>query len=115
MWTDSNLDDVITRLQAFEAAGADVLFAPGLNDFESIRLVVTAISKPVNVIMSTPGLPIGVKELSEIGVKRISIGSAFAQVAYGSLIAAAREISQHGSFKFTSDAIDYEELEAFFG
>lgn len=115
VWTDTDLDKVVTRLQAFEAAGADVLFAPGLDDFESIRTVVSSVSKPVNVIMSTPGLPFGIEELSEIGVKRISVGSAFAQCAYGSLVTAAKEISQHGSFKFTSDAIDYEELEAFFG
>ncbi|MGI9405427.1 MAG: isocitrate lyase/PEP mutase family protein [Hyphomicrobiaceae bacterium] len=114
VWTKPVLDDVIGRLQAYEAAGADVLFAPGLDDFESIRTVVSAISKPVNVIMSTPGLPFGVKELSEIGVKRISIGSAFAQLAYGSLIAAAEEIATTGHFSFTKDAIDYEKLESFF-
>lgn len=114
VWTKPDLDAVIRRLQAFEAAGADVLFAPGLDDLGSIRAVVSAVDKPVNVIMSTPGLPYGVKELSEIGVKRISVGSAFAQLAYGSLITAAREIAHKGSFGFTKDAIDYQELEAFF-
>lgn len=112
--TDESLDNVIDRLQAFEAAGADVLFAPGLDDFEAIRTVVSAVGKPVNAIMSTPGLPFGVRELAEIGVKRISIGSAFAQLAYGSLVSAAREISEQGRFGFTKDAIDWEELEGFF-
>lgn len=114
VWGGTSVDEVITRLQAFETAGADVLFAPGLDDFDAIREVCSAVNKPVNVIMSTPGLAFGVSDLAEIGVKRISIGSAFAQVAYGSLVAAAREIAQNGSFEFTKDAIDYVELEAFF-
>lgn len=114
VWTDAKLDDVVKRLQAFETAGADVLFAPGLKDLDSMQSLVKATNRPVNVIMSEPNLPFGFKELSEIGVKRISLGSAFAQVAYGSLITAAREISQHGSFNFTSDAFNYQELEAFF-
>ncbi len=114
VWGGTSVDEVITRLQAFESAGADVLFAPGLSDFEVIREVCSAVSKPVNVLMSTPDLAFGVSDLADVGVKRISIGSAFAQVAYGSLIKAAREIAENGSFKFTKDAIDYVELEAFF-
>ncbi len=114
VWESLELDQVIDRLQAFEAAGADVLFAPGLDDMESIREVVSALSKPVSVIMSTPGLPFGVEELMDIGVKRISIGSAFAQLAYGKLIEAAKEMAIHGTFAFAKDVIDYQELEAFF-
>ena len=114
VWTEASLDEVIKRLLAFETAGADVLFAPGIGDLESMRTLVDATSKPVNVIMSEPGLPFGFEELSEIGVKRISIGSAFAQIAYGSLIGAAREISKYGTFNFTSEAYDYEKLEDFF-
>jgi len=114
VWESLKLDQVIDRLQAFEAAGADVLFAPGLDDMASIRAVVSALSKPVNVIMSTPSLPFGVKELAEIGVKRISIGSAFAQLAYGKLIEAAKEMATQGTFTFTRDVVDYQELEALF-
>lgn len=114
VWGGTNLDEVINRLLAYEAAGADVLFAPGLDDFDAIREVCSAVRKPVNVIMSTPGLAFGVSDLADVGVKRISIGSAFAQIAYGSLVAAANEIRQSGSFEFTKDAIDYVELEAFF-
>jgi len=114
VWGGTDIGEVIKRLQAYENAGADVLFAPGLDDFDAIREVCSAVSKPVNVIMSTPGLTFGVSELADVGVKRISIGSAFAQVAYGSLIASAREIAKSGSFEFTKDAIDYVELEAFF-
>lgn len=114
VWESLELDQVVDRLQAFEAAGADVLFAPGLDDMASIRTVVSALSKPVSVIMSTAGLPFGVKELAEIGVKRISIGSAFAQLAYGKLVEAAKEMTNQGTFAFTQDVIDYQELEAFF-
>lgn len=114
VWGGTSIDEVIKRLQAYEKAGADVLFAPGLDDLDAIRDVCSAVGKPVNVIMSTPGLTFGINDLADVGVKRISIGSAFAQVAYGSLIAAAQEIAKSGSFEFTKDAIDYVELEAFF-
>lgn len=114
VWGGTRLDEVINRLQAYEKAGADVLFAPGLDDLAAIREVCSAIDKPVNVIMSTPGLAFGIDELADAGVKRISIGSAFAQIAYGSLIAAAQEIAKSGTFEFTKNAIDYVELEAFF-
>lgn len=114
VWGGTSVDEVITRLQAYEKAGADVLFAPGLDDLNAIREVCAAVGKPVNVIMSKPGLAFGISELADAGVKRISIGSAFAQIAYGSLIAAAQEITKSGSFEFTKGAIDYVELEAFF-
>lgn len=114
VWGGTSIDEVIKRLQAYEKAGADVLFAPGLDDLDAIRDVCSAVGKPVNVIMSKPGLTFGIDDLANVGVKRISIGSAFAQVAYGSLIAAAQEIAKSGSFEFTKDAIDYVELEAFF-
>lgn len=114
VWGGTSIDEVIKRLQAYEKAGADVLFAPGLDNLDAIRDVCSAVGKPVNVIMSTPGLTFGVKDLADVGVKRISIGSAFAQVAYGSLISAAQEIAKSGSFEFTKNAIDYVELEAFF-
>lgn len=114
VWGGTSIDEVIKRLQVYEKAGADVLFAPGLDDLDAIRDVCSAVGKPVNVIMSTPGLTFGISDLADVGVRRISIGSAFAQVAYGSLIAAAQEIAKSGSFEFTKDAIDYVELEAFF-
>ena len=109
-----DLDDIIGRLGAFEEAGADVLFAPGLSDFDSIRAIVSSVGKPFSVMMMDPGLPYGMKELSSIGVKRVSVGSAFAQLAYGSVITAAREIADQGSFEFVNRAIDYEELETYF-
>jgi 2-methylisocitrate lyase-like PEP mutase family enzyme len=109
-----NLDEIIGRLNAFDEAGADVLYAPGLEDLDSIRTVISEISKPFNVLMMDTELTYGVKELADIGVKRISVGSVFAQLAYGSMIAAAREIVNQGSFGFIQEAMGYEDLEAYF-
>ena len=115
VWDEApDLDEIIGRLVAFVEAGADVLFAPGLSDFDSIRAVVSSVGKPFSVMMMDPGLPYGMKELSRIGVKRVSVGPAFAQLAYGSVIAAAREIADQGSFEFLNRAIDYKELETYF-
>ena len=114
VWGETSLDDVIERLLAFEAAGADVLFAPGLDEFSAIKQVCSAISKPVNIIMSTPDLGFGLEDLINVGAKRISVGSSLAQLAYGSLVNAAREMAENSSFSFTNKAIDYIELEAFF-
>lgn len=114
LWGRNDLDDVIDRLQTYEAAGADVLYAPALPDLDAIRTVCSALSKPVNAIMDTPGATYRIDELAEAGVKRISVGSAFAQLAYGSLVTAAREVFRSGSFNFTKDAMDYFELDAIF-
>jgi len=114
VWEEKELSEVIDRLLAYESAGADVLFAPGLNDLGDIKSVVSELTKPVTVIMSDPSAQFGVGELTDLGVKRISIGSSFSQLAYGHVISAAREIIEKGSFNFTADVIDYQELEAFF-
>ena len=94
----TDLPDTIARLQSFEVAGADVLFAPGLTDLAEIREVVTSVGKPVNVL-AMPGAPT-VAELGEIGVKRISVGSAFANVAFGAVIQAGRELLDEGTYGF---------------
>ena len=109
-----DVDDTIKRLQAFETAGADVLYAPGLHDLETIRLVCESVSKPVNVVMGMPGPTFGLRELSEVGVKRISVGSALARAAFGTFVNAAREIIEYGSFSFASEAMGFAELEAYF-
>ncbi len=114
LWGGTDLDDVIGRLQAYEAAGADVLFAPGLSDLGAIREVCSAIRKPVNVVMELRFAAFGVDELTEAGVKRISVGATLARLAYGTLIAAAREMAEQGSFRFSKDAIGFSELEAYF-
>jgi len=108
------LDDVLRRLQAYERAGADVLYAPGLPDLGAIRDVCRAVSRPVNVVMGLPGTTFTVAELADAGVKRISVGSALARLTYGSLVRAAREIAEKGSFKFAADAMGFAEIEGYF-
>jgi 2-methylisocitrate lyase-like PEP mutase family enzyme len=108
-----DLEKIIGRLQAYSQAGADVLFAPGLEDFDSIRSVVSAIDKPFSVMMQDPGHSYGIKELASIGVKRVSVGAVFAQLAYGGLIAGAQELMSQGTFGFVQNAMHYEELETY--
>ena len=108
------LDDTIKRLQAFEEAGADALYAPGLRDLETIRTVCASVSKPVNVVMGMPGPTFGVAELEDAGVKRISVGSALSRAALGSFIRAAQEMQQQGTFTFASEAIGFAEIEKHF-
>lgn len=110
-----DLDDTIRRLQAFEAAGADVLYAPGLGDLDTIRTVCAAVTKPVNVVMGLPGATFGVAELEEAGVTRISVGSALARLAFGAFVNAAREMRSNGTFRFAEQAMGFAELEGFFG
>ncbi len=105
-----SLDDSIRRLQAYEQAGADVLYAPGVVSRAEIKTLVAALDRPVNVVMGLVGDPMSCAELAEIGVKRISLGSTLARVALGALIRAADELQTTGTFSFASDAIDYARL-----
>jgi 2-methylisocitrate lyase-like PEP mutase family enzyme len=93
-----DLGDTIARLQAYQEAGADVLYAPGLTSLDDIRAVVTSVDRPVNVL----ALPNGptVPELAEAGVRRISVGGAFAFAAYGAMIEAARELRDQGTYGY---------------
>ena len=93
-----DLQDTIRRLQAFEEAGADVLFAPGLTRPEDLQAILAATSRPLNVLVR-PGAP-SVSELAELGVSRISVGGAFAFGALGALVEAATELRDRGSFDF---------------
>ena len=109
-----DLDDTIRRLQAFAEAGADVLYAPGLRTVEEVRAVVQAVApKPVNVLMSG-GLKLTVQQLEEMGVRRISTGSALALAAFGEFFRAAEEIQQSGTFGFTSQSMPYARANQFF-
>lgn len=114
VWNEPELDAVIERLQAFEKAGADVLFAPGIERLEDIKTIVTALENPVSVLMSTPNLSYGLPELQAIGVSRVSIGSSMAQLIYGNAIKAIGELAQSGTFNFLNEAMDYAELESWF-
>ena len=105
-----DLDDTIRRLQAFEKAGADLLYAPGLPDLRAIRTVCASVSRPVNVLLSRPGLTVG--ELAAAGVKRVSLGSTLSRAALGGFVVAARELLDHGTAEFTRTALPYAELQA---
>ncbi len=109
-----DLRDTIARLQAFQEAGADVLFAPGLKTREDIATVVRSIDRPLNVIMGLQGVQLTVAELSEIGVKRISVGSALSRAALGAFLKGAHEMLEHGTFSFAEDAPKYADLNALF-
>ena len=108
-----DLDDTIKRLQAFEKAGADVLYAPGLPSLEAIRTVCASVSKPVNIVMGLSGAIYTVDELADAGVKRISVGGSFARAALGAFVRAAREVKDHGTFDYAFDAIPDAEAAAF--
>ena len=97
-----DLGDTIARLQAFQAAGADVLYAPGLRTANAIRSVITSVDRPVNVL-ALPGGPT-VAELEALGVRRISVGGGFAYAAMGAVVAAARELLDEGTYGFGAQA-----------
>jgi 2-methylisocitrate lyase-like PEP mutase family enzyme len=105
-----NLDDTIKRLQSFAEAGADVLYAPGLPNLKAIREVCKSVSKPVNVLMGLQGATFSVEELAAAGVKRISVGGAFARAALGAFIRAAREVKDKGTFTFAAESVSHAEL-----
>jgi 2-methylisocitrate lyase-like PEP mutase family enzyme len=105
LWDRFDLDDTIRRLQAFSAAGADVLYAPGLPDIEAIRTVCAAVDKPVNVVMGLRGPNYSVAELSAAGVRRVSVGGSFARAALGALLRAAEEVKSAGTFGYAADAV----------
>jgi len=109
-----DLKVTIERLQAYQDAGADVLYAPGLTRKDDIASVVASVDRPVNVLMGLQGVRLTVAELSAIGVKRISVGSGLARSALGAFLRAAREMREHGTFTFGEDAESYRTINATF-
>ena len=107
-----DLDDTMRRLQAFEAVGADALYAPGLTKAEDIRAVCASVSKPVNVLMGVKGASFSVDELAALGVRRISVGSALSRAALGAVVRAGREILEQGTFRFAEEAMPFAEVSA---
>jgi 2-methylisocitrate lyase-like PEP mutase family enzyme len=95
-----NLDDTIMRLQAYEQAGADVLFAPGLPDLAAVQAVCAAVTRPVNFMAAIPGKSFSVAELAAAGVRRISLATSLYRAAMTGLIAAAREVREQGTFGY---------------
>ncbi len=106
-----DLDDTISRLIAFEAAGADVLYAPGLSSIEQIERVCEAVTKPVNVVVGTAASHFTATDLLACGVRRISTGSSFARAAIGGFLQAAREVRDKGTFEYAQYAAGFAEIE----
>ena len=105
-----DMDDTIRRLQAFERAGADVLYAPGIRTLEEIRTVCASVGKPVNVVMSAADPTLTVDQLAAAGVKRISVGGALTRLALGAVMKAAQEMKEQGSFRWLASALPGAEL-----
>ncbi|WP_171178913.1 oxaloacetate decarboxylase [Ruegeria sp. HKCCD8929] len=113
LWDRPDLDDTIQRLVAFAEAGADVLYAPGLPNIDAIKAVCRAVDKPVNVVMGLQAPTYSVQELSEAGVRRISVGGSFARAALGALRRAADEVLTTGTFTYAADAMPGEAIARF--
>ncbi len=109
-----NLGDTIQRLQAYQEAGAHVLYAPGLTRKADIAQLVRSVDRPVNVVMGLQGVQLSLAELSAIGVRRVSVGSALARAALGAFLRAAREMREHGTFAFAEEAVSYQDINAMF-
>jgi len=110
-----DLDDTLRRLVAYAEAGADVLYAPGLSSREEIRAVVSAVApRPVNILVGSPSLGLSLAELAELGVKRVSLGSNLARVAYGAFFQAAEELASHGSLVATGKAMPFARINDLF-
>lgn len=109
-----DLRDTIKRLQAYQEAGANVLFAPGLTKKEDIASLVSSLDCPVNVIMGLSGVRLSLDDLSKIGVKRISVGGSLCRAALGAFLRAAHELKDHGTFDYADAAISSKDINAMF-
>lgn len=107
-----DLDDTIRRLQAFEKAGADVLFAPGLPSLDAVRTVCASVGKPVNFMVAIPGKSFSVAELAAAGVRRISLATTLYRAAMGGLAEAARDIRANGTFGYLDRIMPGSQLDA---
>jgi len=109
-----DLDDTIRRLQAYQEAGADVLYAPGLKTREEIATVVGALDRPVNVLMGLQGVLLSFDDLRSLGVRRVSVGGSLARAALGAFLRAAHEMRDHGTFNYTKEAASGNEMNQLF-
>lgn len=105
-----DLADTIRRLQAFQEAGADVLFAPGIKTAADIQAILSSIDRPLNVIMGFQGMELDFKALEALGVKRVSVGGSLARAAYGALVRAGEELRDHGTCNYVHEAISGRRL-----
>ncbi|MBS0364323.1 MAG: isocitrate lyase/phosphoenolpyruvate mutase family protein [Proteobacteria bacterium] len=108
----ADLDDTLRRLEAFQRAGADVLFAPGLPDLAAVRTVCASLDRPVNYMVGMPGQAFTVAELAAAGVRRISLSTSLYRAAMGALAVAVREVQGPGSFGYLQSAMKGSELGA---
>jgi 2-methylisocitrate lyase-like PEP mutase family enzyme len=112
---ETNIDEVIRRLTAYAAAGADCLYAPGVKEREHISAIVAAVApKPVNHLISAPG-GLTMKDAAALGVRRVSVGGALARVAWGGFVRAATQLARSGRFDEFAGAMPHAELQDFFG
>ena len=110
LYDNASLDDVILRLRTFEKVGADVLFAPGLPDLAAVRTVCAAVSKPFNFMVGIKGKSFSVSELTEVGVRRISLATSLYRAAMTGLLKAARDVRDKGHFGFLENSVTTPEL-----
>jgi 2-methylisocitrate lyase-like PEP mutase family enzyme len=110
----SDIKDTIHRLQAYQEAGADVLYAPGLATKEDITALVQSVDRPVNVLIGLPGVEMTRADLAAMGVKRISIGSGLARAAFTAFLRAGREMREQGTFTFAQNTVSLREIGAIF-
>jgi 2-methylisocitrate lyase-like PEP mutase family enzyme len=109
-----DMDDTIKRLQAFEKAGADVLYAPGLLDLASMKLVASSVTKPINVVMTGVDPALTASDLEAVGVKRISIGGSLSRLALAAFMKGAREMKDKGGFTWVRDTMPTKDLKSVF-
>jgi 2-methylisocitrate lyase-like PEP mutase family enzyme len=110
-----DLSDTIARLQAYQDAGADVLYAPGLTKIDDVATLVRSVDRPVNVVAGMQGVRFTLAELSAAGVRRVSVGGALSRVALAAMIRAGREMREHGSFTFVDEPITSREISEMLG
>lgn len=114
LYGNPDIKDTIARLQAYQEAGADVLFAPGIQSVEDIKAIVSSLDRPLNVIMGFQGVQLDMATLQALGVRRVSVGGSLARAAYGALIRAGKELLNEGTFSYANAAISGKELNAIF-
>jgi 2-methylisocitrate lyase-like PEP mutase family enzyme len=114
LYGKTDIDDTIKRLQAFEAAGADVLYSPGLYDLATIKTVVSALKKPFNLVMGFADPTLTLPQLSAAGVKRISVGGAMARVAMAAFLKCAHEMKDQGAFTYVREMVPMKDVRVAF-
>ncbi|MDB6060946.1 MAG: phosphoenolpyruvate phosphomutase family protein [Verrucomicrobiaceae bacterium] len=110
----TDLNDTIKRLQAYQEAGADVLYAPGIRTREDIAAIISSVDRPLNVLMGLSGVTVTKQELTELGVKRISVGGSLARAAISALLSAGKELRDEGTFNYANDAIGTADINGIF-